>query len=629
MKRRSNRAEDPPQIFISYSHREADTAFARQLRDRLHSMGYQVWIDERSIPIGDTFDDRIDEGLRNSDAVIGIITPSSVASKNVRNEWVFAQENEIRLLLLLLEPTQIPMQFIRINYLDFTKQEKGAAFARLEEDLARTLGGEERGNGRSREEQAWRASERIEQGDLPSPEMVRLQRFQTSGIPAWVDFTTEEEQLWISDGEQIEAFVRGSPYREDRWLLPNRRWKLMARELWQDRLLCSDWEGSLYAFGGPNHGQDETVYRARYDDLPIHLLTVGRSGQLLAATWDGRLRVWNRDGQPLFPLDKVVLPRLPLQIFSCGPGCFAVLDRGQTVWIYDEAGEPIWTWEADGDVTALWGYRRNQDKSSPLMLMMLIDNTRIVRVQTDVTPPSEIKTLSLPSPARLFSHLDPQEGEGWTVLALEDGTLAWLSWLSFRLPSAYQVDLEWGVRDLIALHDPQRPSALVSLGITDTGHLFATSDRKVREYPLSPIHMLCPDPSGRFLFCVLEEGVEMYRNPAILPVACEVTVGSVEGTLVVGEYRELVINLVNSGSIPISRLSATLRGRDRIIPSSEIVRMGEFLPGQRIPLRLSVQAIAAGTLQVELRVAMEDESGPPAIETRLNVHVQSKRAREG
>jgi hypothetical protein len=262
------------------------------------------------------------------------------------------------------------------------------------------------------------------------------------------------------------------------------------------------------------------------------------------------------------------------------------------------------------------------------MLMMLLDGTRVVRVRPGAHPPSELKTLSLPSPVRDFSHLDRQDGEGWTVLALEDRSLAWLSWSSFRLPSAYRVELEWDVRDVVALHDPQRPSALVSLGITGTSHLFATSDRKVREYPLSPVHLICPDPSGRFLFCVLDEGVEMYRNPAILPVACEVMVGSVEGTLVVGEYRELVINLVNSGSIPISRLAATLRGRDRILPSSEIVRKGEYLPGERIPLRLSVQAIAAGTLQVELRVAMEDESGPPAIETRLDVHVQSKRARE-
>ena len=224
-KRSSSRAEDSPQIFISYSHRDIDTAFARQLRDRLHSMGYRVWMDERSIPIGDTWDERIEEGLRNSDAAVGIITPSSIASKNVRNEWVFAQEHDIRLLLLLLEPTQIPLQFIRVSYLDFTDQEKGAAFVRLEEDLARSFGGEGQAEAGwlSRGSAAPRAPERPEESELPTPELMRLQRFHTSGVPRCMRFTLKEEQLWISDGEQIEAFARGSPHREDRWLLPFRR----------------------------------------------------------------------------------------------------------------------------------------------------------------------------------------------------------------------------------------------------------------------------------------------------------------------------------------------------------------------------------------------------------------------
>jgi hypothetical protein len=327
--------------------------------------------------------------------------------------------------------------------------------------------------------------------------------------------------------------------------------------------------------------------------------------------------------QPLFPLDKVTLPRLPRHLVACGAGYFAVADDAQAVWLFDAAGKPVWQWQAEGQITALWASEGEPEEGALPPLMMLLDNTRIVHVHPDGTEPM---SLSLASPAKLVSHLDGSGQDGWTLLALEDRSLAWLSWSTFRLPSAYRFKLDCDVARLMALHDPQRPSALVSLGISETGHLFATSDRKVRVYSPSPVRRICPDPSGRFLYCVIGNEIVMYRNPALLPVACEVALGSVEGTLVVGEYRELTVNLINSGSVPISRLSASLHGRDRVLPSGDVVLEGEYLPGERIPLRLSVQAIAAGTLQLQLTVAMEDESGPPATETALDVHVAARRA---
>jgi len=618
-----HQADSQPQIFLSYSHHESDTKFARQVRDHLRSLGYRVWFDE-DMGIGAPWPDRIDEGLRSSDAVVGIISPSSIASKNVQNEWVFAQEHDIPLKLLLFEPTEIPAQFIRINYLDCTKKEKGGAFSKLKNDLKRHFG--DRKSTRSAtniaNKEHLHSKESADENDLPASNLIRLQRLQTSSLPKWLHFSNENEQLWSFDGEQIEAFSPSSPYQEDRWILPNNRWKYIANQIWQGGLICSDWDGSIYTYMNSEMNRGNLVYQASYDDLPIHLIRVSNSGILYTASWDGTIRVWGQNKKPLFPFDKIHLTHLPKNIVPYRFGHFAVVDDLQTVWLFDPSGELIWKWQSKGSIQDIWVSEWDLSKSHPLTFLVLLENETIIQIKLDSTSDSSQEVLQLPAAVKNFSHL---EKEGWTALALENGTLAWLSWSSFRIPQAYRIELDWAIQDLIALHDPQRPSVLVSIGRTATNHLFATNDHKVKKYDLAPVSLVYPDPSQRFLYVILNEDIEMYRNPAFLPLAYEVTIDSIEGTLLVGEYSELIINLVNSGSIPISKVSAALGGRDRILPSSEITQEGKYLPGEKIPLRFSVQSIASGSLPVNLHLSIEDEYGPPSIHAELNAHIESQK----
>src|SRR5262249_20204132 len=69
----------------------------------------------------------IDEGLKASDIVIGLMTPESVASRNVKNEWDWALANHKRLVLLMLRPCDVPHRYISINYLDWTDGQKQTA----------------------------------------------------------------------------------------------------------------------------------------------------------------------------------------------------------------------------------------------------------------------------------------------------------------------------------------------------------------------------------------------------------------------------------------------------------------------------------------------------------------------
>jgi hypothetical protein len=129
------------QVFISYTRRgEYDRQYAEYLRGVLLQWGYQPWMDVHDIPSGAHWDDEIDKALKRSDVVIGLLSPASVESDNVKNEWAWALQKE-KLQLVLLQPCDIPHRFIRIDYLDAHKDGPGA-IGRLQANLARVKAGE-------------------------------------------------------------------------------------------------------------------------------------------------------------------------------------------------------------------------------------------------------------------------------------------------------------------------------------------------------------------------------------------------------------------------------------------------------------------------------------------------------
>lgn len=121
------------QTFISYSHEDAD--FARHVREQLQAWGYQTWLDSDNIPHGAYWPDAIDAGLKSSDVVVGVMTPDSVSSRNVKNEWDWALANEKPLYLLLLRECEVPHRYVSINYIDFTDG-MAQGFSQLKEALA-------------------------------------------------------------------------------------------------------------------------------------------------------------------------------------------------------------------------------------------------------------------------------------------------------------------------------------------------------------------------------------------------------------------------------------------------------------------------------------------------------------
>lgn len=122
-------------IFISYSRK--DEIFARQLATSLTASGADVWIDLEDIPAGMKWSSAIQEGLDQGDLMVVIISPDSMVSRNVEDEWQYYLDNGKPVIPVLLQPAKIHFQLARIQYIDFHKQPYGRALTQLYTEFRR------------------------------------------------------------------------------------------------------------------------------------------------------------------------------------------------------------------------------------------------------------------------------------------------------------------------------------------------------------------------------------------------------------------------------------------------------------------------------------------------------------
>jgi len=108
----------PTQIFISYSRSDAD--FATRLAQGLEKAGYEVWFDQADIKTGSRWDDEIVKGLDASQVFLVLLSNSSAASQNVKDEIGYAIDHNKQILPILIEACEVPFRLRRVQYVDFT-----------------------------------------------------------------------------------------------------------------------------------------------------------------------------------------------------------------------------------------------------------------------------------------------------------------------------------------------------------------------------------------------------------------------------------------------------------------------------------------------------------------------------
>ncbi len=127
----------PPRAFISYSH--ADAAFAARLADALPGLGIEPWIDREGIAAGVRWSRAIQDALDSVDVLVLILSPTSMASTNVADEWQYALDRGKPVLPVLHEPTDVHFQLGRLQYVDFRGQPFEVALPQLADGIGRAL----------------------------------------------------------------------------------------------------------------------------------------------------------------------------------------------------------------------------------------------------------------------------------------------------------------------------------------------------------------------------------------------------------------------------------------------------------------------------------------------------------
>lgn len=107
-------------VFISYA-RNPSKEFATVLYDRLKEQNYDVWFDQKNIPLAVDFQDQIDIGIKKSDNFIFIISPKSIQSQYCEKEINLAVKYNKRIIPVLhVEPTEnwedMPEIISKINW---------------------------------------------------------------------------------------------------------------------------------------------------------------------------------------------------------------------------------------------------------------------------------------------------------------------------------------------------------------------------------------------------------------------------------------------------------------------------------------------------------------------------------
>ena len=121
-------------IFISYSRK--DEAFARRLATSLEEMGSEVWIDVDDIPSGQKWSTAIQQGLDSAEIMLVILSPDSMASVNVEDEWQYFIDHKKPVIPILLREAKIHFQLNRIQWVDFLNQPYERALNDLHQELS-------------------------------------------------------------------------------------------------------------------------------------------------------------------------------------------------------------------------------------------------------------------------------------------------------------------------------------------------------------------------------------------------------------------------------------------------------------------------------------------------------------
>jgi hypothetical protein len=131
------------QVFISYACE--DSELAKRLSRWLEGAGFDVWLDESNILPGDNWAEKVSQALKESQAMVVLVSPAAMDSKWVRHEIEFAlgaKEYSGRLVPVFVGPREsipedrLPWILRRLKGIELTDQTEEKSLRQIAEVLS-------------------------------------------------------------------------------------------------------------------------------------------------------------------------------------------------------------------------------------------------------------------------------------------------------------------------------------------------------------------------------------------------------------------------------------------------------------------------------------------------------------
>ena len=101
---------------------------------RLEKHKIDAWIDMDRLRAGVNWRNEIDDAIKNSVALIVVMSPNAKESEYVTYEWSFAWGAEIRVIPIMLQSTQLHPRLEAFQHLNFTNR-RARPWKRLVEEI--------------------------------------------------------------------------------------------------------------------------------------------------------------------------------------------------------------------------------------------------------------------------------------------------------------------------------------------------------------------------------------------------------------------------------------------------------------------------------------------------------------
>ncbi len=130
-------------VFISYSR--SDATFVRRMADHLKHKSIDHWLDVDRIQAGEDWSDAVWAALQKCDAMLLVMSPATMFSKEVANEWKYYHNTGKPIIPVLVDAhTNIHYQLVALHYITFDRTPFDEAAYMLEHEIGRLVPGLER-----------------------------------------------------------------------------------------------------------------------------------------------------------------------------------------------------------------------------------------------------------------------------------------------------------------------------------------------------------------------------------------------------------------------------------------------------------------------------------------------------